>query len=505
MVLRAVAVLLVLLPASAFLPAIVSAHPLGNFTINHYAEIRVGERLIQLDVVIDMAEIPAFSEQGQLDTNHDGTVSNQELATARVPTCTSLQGSLALTVDGAPASLRLTAAGLELLPGAGGLHTLRTVCELDASISTGTHAISFEDRSYADRIGWREIVVSSDDATVSAPGSETATISRRLTHYPTDLLTQPPDERSVTITSTPGGPVRGAISVPDAQPLNSGPAPITNGLSAAVPGGVGDELSLLIGARDLTPIAVLGSLLIAAFLGALHALSPGHGKTVMAAYLVGTQGRARHAIGLALSVTVSHTMGVVVLAGITLLASDLVPPERLYPILGLASGLGVVGIGAWLLLGRWRQLRLSSTHDAQYRYGIAHDHGHPHDHGDGHGHPHLHGREAIGGSDLSWRRLVALGLAGGLVPSASALILLLGAIAAGRPAYGLALSIAFGVGMAVVLGGIGLALSQAGRLMPHAPGIQRLARFAPAVPWVTACVVLVAGVVLTSQALVQRF
>ena len=519
-VLRSLAVAaLVALPLGSLLPAHASAHPLGNFTINHYAEVRVGERRIQLDVVIDMAEIPTFTERTALDTNHDGQVSASELAGARMGRCTDLATSLRLTVDRATASLRPTAGGLELLPGAGGLSTLRVVCEYqaDTAPAAGPSTVSFRDDSYAERIGWREIVVTGDGVTVSATGAETATLSSRLMAYPKSLIVQPPDERAVTISAVPGGPPSGQLTVTDAQPFRGGATPpgAVSSFAGAVPGGVGNELSDLIGARDLTPIAIALSLLIAVGLGAVHAVSPGHGKTVMAAYLVGTRGRARHAVGLAMAVTVSHTFGVLVLAGVTLLASDLIPPERLYPVLGLASGITVVAIGAWLLLARWRELILRRSAGAHAHGPEPHDHeldrdhdhhDHDHDHDLEHRHGpfrHRHGPEPE--RSLSWRSLVAIGLAGGLVPSASALILLLGAIAAGRPAFGLALAVAFGVGMAVVLGGIGLVLARAGQFVERAAGGHRFARIAPIVPWVTGVVVLGAGFILVGQALVQRF
>ena len=497
------------LAAAGLLAAPASAHPLGNFTINHYAEIRVGERLVQLDVVIDMAEIPAFTEQQRLDANHDGTVSSDELATARQPSCLALAPSLALTVDGRPMAMQLRAAGLQLLPGAGGLKTLRTVCELDAVLESpveGAVTLTFEDRSYPDRIGWREIVVSGDGTTVAAPGTESTSRSARLTHYPTDLLAQPLDERSATISTRPGGPVLPPLVPPDAQALGASTNPVA-GVAGAVPGGVGNELASLIGTEDLSFIAIVISMLIAAGLGAIHAISPGHGKTVMAAYLVGTQGTARHAVVLGLTVTASHTLGVVGLALLTLVAGDLLPPERLYPVLGLASGLIVVALGTWLLVQRVRGLRARAAHRTARAHGAdhAHDDGHAsdpglHRHG---GVEHRHAPEP--GTTLSWRSLFALGFAGGLVPSASALILLLGAISAGRPAYGLALAIAFGLGMAVVLSGIGLLVVRAGRLLDHAPSLGRLVRFAPAVPWISATAVMAAGIFLTSQALVQRF
>ena len=251
-------------------------------------------------------------------------------------------------------------------------------------------------------------------------------------------------------------------------------------------------------------------MLIAAGLGAIHAVSPGHGKTVMAAYLVGSQGTPRHAVALGLTVTASHTFGVIGLALLTLLAGDFLPPERLYPVLGLASGLTVVAIGTWLLVQRVRGLRRNHAHRAEHRSGAEHEHNHDHVHGASNTNEHSHGgirhsHAPVAGTTLSWRSLILLGFAGGLVPSASALILLLGAVAAGRPGYGLALAIAFGLGMAAVLTGIGLAVVRAGKIIDRMPSLGRLARFAPAVPWLSAAVVTAAGVFLTSQALVQRF
>lgn len=504
---------LLALPLGGLLPAAASAHPLGNFTINHYAEVRVGERRIQLDVVIDMAEIPTFSERAALDTNHDGAIAATELAGARMGRCTTLAASLALTVDGSVMPLHPTAGGLALLPGAGGLQTMRMVCEYAADLDPGTSSrlVSFQDKSYSERIGWREIVVTGDGVTVAGSGVEPVTRSARLTAYPQGLIAQPLDERSVAFSAVPGGHALGPITVPDAQSFVGRAAPPSggSGLAGAVPGGVGNELSSLIGTRDLTPAVIALSLLIAAGLGAVHAVSPGHGKTVMAAYLVGTRGRARHAVGLAMAVTVSHTLGVLALAGVTLLASDLLPPERLYPLLGLASGVTVVAIGAWLLFNRWREHILRHpagtqadphTHDHAHEDQPRHSHDPEHRHG-----PFRHSHTAQPIPSLSWRSLVAIGLAGGLVPSASALILLLGAIAAGRPAFGLALAIAFGAGMAVVLGGIGLVLARAGQFVERATSKARVARLAPVIPWLTGVVVLGAGIVLVGQALVQRF
>jgi nickel/cobalt transporter (NicO) family protein len=512
----AVAIVLALL-----VPAMASAHPLGNFTINHFAALRVSENGVAIDVVIDRAEIPAFQERQRLDANGDGTLQPAELAGQDAAACTVLAGDLQLSVAGSPAPLTLGAAGLSFPPGAGGLSTMRLVCEytaaLPAQISTDV-AVAFADRSFAERIGWREIVVAGDGVTIvgqgAAPAPDPAGVSDRLTSYPTDLLTQPLDVRSVAVSVAHGGPALPTWSAPDATAIDAapgGPAAVTG--IGAVPGGVGRDLAALVDINDLTPLAIMVSLGIAFALGVLHALSPGHGKTIMAAYLVGGRGSSRQAVGLGLAVTVSHTLGVMVLAGITLAASSLLPPERLYPVLGVASGGLVILIGGSLLWQRLRVIWAAAAHRRAHQHGHEHEHEHEHDlanehvHGHDHAHPHTHS-QAREGDSISWRGLLALGLSGGLVPSASALILLLGSIAAGRVAYGVVLVVGFGVGMAVVLAGIGLVLVHARRLVERrleggTPSIDRIRRLVAPLQLATAALVVVLGVFLTGQALTQ--
>jgi ABC-type nickel/cobalt efflux system permease component RcnA len=500
------------------LPAAVLAHPLGNFTINHFAALRVSPDRVDLDVVIDRAEIPAFQERQRLDVNRDGTLQPSELDGQGGIACTALRDDLHLSVGGAPTALAVRAAGLSFPPGAGDLQTMRLVCEYTATLAaplTGATPVAFDDRSFSERIGWREIVVLGDGTSIAGTdwaSGDPAGVSNRLTSYPTDLLTQPVDMRSVAISVTPGGPALARWSAPDASPIDSTPGPGTApGPLGAVPGGVGQELAALVDVTDLTPLAILVSLAIAFALGVIHALSPGHGKTIMAAYLVGGRGSSRQAVGLGLAVTVSHTLGVLALAGITLAASSLLPPERLYPILGVASGALVIVIGGSLLWQRLRVIVAARAHGRSHEHGHTHEHAHEHPHGHDHGHehgnahPHSH---APAEDSISWRGLLALGLSGGLVPSASALILLLGSIAAGRVAYGLVLVIGFGLGMAVVLAGIGLLLVHARRFVERriAAGtspMEGLRRVVAPIQLVTAGLVVILGVVLTGQALTQ--
>jgi nickel/cobalt exporter len=517
-------------------PAIALAHPLGNFTINHFAAVRVSPDRVSLDVVIDRAEIPAFQEQQRIDLDGDGVLAASELERERQAACLALISDLRLSIDGTRLMPSLVAAGVSLPPGAGGLPTMRLVCEYEAALATpitSAAMVAFEDRSFAERIGWREIVVLGDGVTVTGGAAVSADAdvdgaSNRLTSYPADLLTQPLDERAISATITAGGAALTPWSAPDAQPLIAA-MPAGPATTAVVPGGIAEDLAALVDVTDLTPLAILVSLGIALALGAIHALSPGHGKTIMAAYLVGAKGSNRQAIGLGLAVAVSHTLGVLALAGITLAASSILPPERLYPILGVVSGGLVIAIGGSLLLTRLRALGLGMR---RRRHGHHHDHDHGHDHNAGHahdqphgpahrndhghasshahahedehahGHPHPHSH-APADVSISWRGLLALGLSGGLVPSASALILLLGSVAAGRVAYGLVLVLGFGLGMAVVLAGVGLVIVNARQLVARRPSVAGLQRLGGPIQLATASLVVVLGVVLTGQALAQ--
>ena len=126
---------------------------------------------------------------------------------------------------------------------------------------------------------------------------------------------------------------------------------------------------------------MLTAALIAAALGGLHALEPGHGKTIVAAYLVGSQGTAAHALLLGLIVTVTHTAGVYALGLITLYASKYIVPDHLYPWLGIASGLTIAFLGLYMLRRRWAGHRHAHGHHHHHGpWGHSHDHGHSHEH-----------------------------------------------------------------------------------------------------------------------------
>ena len=210
----------------------------------------------------------------------------------------------------------------------------------------------------------------------------------------------------------------------------------------------GESLSRLLHQGELGWSATLLAMLAAFAFGAVHALSPGHGKTLVAAYLVGSRGTARHAVFLGLMVTFTHTISVFALGLVTLYLSRFVLPETITPILGAISGVTIVWVGATLLYRRtvgWRTAPPPTP--------LAHHHG------DGQVHTHVPEEVSVGG-------LIALGASGGLVPCPSALVLLLTSVSLGRVGLGLTLLVAFSAGLAVVLTGIGLAVLYAKHWLP---------------------------------------
>jgi nickel/cobalt transporter (NicO) family protein len=236
--------------------------------------------------------------------------------------------------------------------------------------------------------------------------------------------------------------------------------------------------------RSRSPGIAVVAVLLAVALGAAHALAPGHGKTVMAAYLVGLRGTLGQAVTIGATVTVTHTAGVLIL-GLVLSTTRAVASERVYPWLGLGSGLLLAAVGVGLL--------------ARARPG----HGHAHPHGPGHGQPHDHGHgHPPAGPPLGRRGLVALGLAGGLVPSPSAVVVLLGGIALGRAWFGVALVLAYGLGMAATLTGVGLLLARLRTRLDrrlHLPAGSLLTRLGRLLPAATASVIVLVGLALAIQ------
>jgi nickel/cobalt exporter len=417
-------------------PAEAGAHPLGNFTVNRFSAVELSGDRVYVTYVLDLAEIPTFQDGDRV----------------RRPGFASTMGRrLRLELDGRPAQLRVLGSRAQYRPGAGGLRTLRF--EAVFAADRGGSSIDFRDTNFAGRIGWQEVIVRAErGARIVSASVPAASASDELRSYPKDLLSEPLHVSSAEAEAHPG-------SQPGVPPRLAGQ---TSG------GHRGGSFEALIAKDDLSLGAIILALAIAAFWGAAHALTPGHGKAIIAGYLVGSRGKPRHAVLLGLIVTATHTAGVFALGFVTLLLSRFVVPERLYPWLTLVSGLLVVGVGASVLRGRLRHRR-------------EHAHGHEHDHGG-------YGR---GG-------LLGVGVAAGLLPCPSALVVLLSAIALHRIGLGLALIVAFSVGLAATITGIGLVAVLAGKAF----GRLRLdGALVGALPAVSALVILVVGIGITVKSL----
>jgi nickel/cobalt transporter (NicO) family protein len=271
-----------------------------------------------------------------------------------------------------------------------------------------------------------------------------------------------------------------------------------------------DALTRLLHQQQLTGWMIAAGLGIAFVLGAAHALTPGHGKTIVAAYLVGSRGTLKHAAFLGAIVTFTHTVSVFLLGLATLFLFQYVVPQKVTQVLGAISGLSIVAIGGWMLYKRLQRSH-SHSHDHVHSHAHAHEHhhhDHPHDHaherthahehGHSHGHSHGPGGHTHMPDEMSWSGLAALGVSGGLVPCESALVLLLTAIALRRVGLGLLLLISFSLGLALVLMAIGILVIYAKNLLPSSSGGNPFFRWMPVA---SAAVVMLLGVVMTGVSL----
>jgi ABC-type nickel/cobalt efflux system permease component RcnA len=439
-----------------------SAHPLGNFSVNHLSAVSISSDRVQVRYILDQAEIPTFQERG--------------LGAARVLARKQdeVARGLRLTVDGRAVALRVRpGARITFPPGQGGLRLTRVELELSAAV-TDPRRVELEDLTFPGRVGWKDVIVAPGRGTAVRSSVPAGDPTNGLRVYPEDKLSSPLDRRSATFAVAPGA---GTLDAP----RRPGSSPTTHNRS-------GDGLAGVF-ANAADGKGVLLFLLLAAFgWGALHALSPGHGKAMVAAYLVGTRGTARHALALGATVTVTHTIGVFALGVVTLALSQYVVPEDLYPWLTVASGLMVVLVGAGVLRSRLRVRRAAAAH------AHAHEHGHSHSHAQG-GHSHTHGPQ-----DLTWRGLLGMGASAGLIPCPSALVVLLGAISQHQVGLGLLLITAFSVGLAATLSVLGLAVVYARGLLGR---LDLGGGLAAALPSISALVIVGAGLVLTAKGLGQ--
>ena len=447
------------------LPATAAAHPLGNFTINHYSRVQPSGDRVYVLYVLDMAEIPTFRAR-QTMTSLDGYAT----ATSR-----DIAGELELSVAGRRLRLTPMKHAIALPPGIGGLKTLRLEVVLRSPRvvrRVGAIGLSYRDGTFSGRIGWKEVVVQpAGGAKLDASSAPSQSISHELLAYPKNLLQSPSDVTTATATFEPGTSAGPVPQLPSRSALGKR-------VTVRIPPDGG--FAKLIARRDLGPGFVLLSLLVALFWGATHALSPGHGKAIVAGYLVGTRGRVRDAVLLGLIVTVTHTSGVFALGGVTLLLSAFIVPEQLYPWLNLVSALLVVGVGLGIL--RWR-VRAWRGGPSAHHHHQSHEHSHHH-----------HDHDAEGDRRAG---LLGIGISAGIIPCPTALVVLLAAISLQRVGYGLLLIVAFSVGLAVAVTSIGLLAVLARRTFSRVSFEGSLVR---ALPAVSAVVVLVLGLAMTLRA-----
>lgn len=529
---------LALLPSQA-----AQAHPLGNFTVNQYDGLVVAPGKLGVDHVEDLAEIPASQERNRIDADRDNRLAPDELSAWARTRCEAAAAGARLTVGGEDAggtgvSVSAGSAKAQVRAGQAGLQTLRVTCEMAAPLpGNGRLRLSYRPADAATAVGWREITARGDRMTISGAGVPEVSRSRRLTAYPDDLLSSPPDSRSATLTVRPGGSAPRADSEDEA---NGSPA------TGVLPRGAdrwAQALTGLVARHELTVGFAALALGASLLLGAMHALAPGHGKTMMAAAAAaGGRSSLRDMLTLGASVTLTHTLGVFALGALITAGSAAAPTVVSW--LGIASGALVAVAGVLLLRRAWRLRHRPHGHvhhrsrayghvrahahehseDTGTRHGEelvpaltavrrneqggeapahthtpaspghAHgdDHGHAHDHSHSHGHSHSHMPPAPG-----LRGVILLGLAGGLVPSPSAVVVLIGAAALGQAWFGFLLVLSYGGGLALTLAVAGFVVvrlreTTARRLVQRPQG-RVLARAHRMAPLATAAVVLALG------------
>jgi ABC-type nickel/cobalt efflux system permease component RcnA len=557
--------LLALLALAAFAnPQASYAHPMGNFSISHYTGIRVEPTYIEVRYIIDMAEIPTYQEmQDKGIITKDGSPGLDAYLAKKAE---FLAHGLVLEVDGQLLPLRPVSQSVIFPPGAGGLPTMKLGFVYRAALGTlsqgSSYTVHYRDDNFPGRAGWKEIAVPNQPglALTVSPALQ-ADRSSELSNYPTDLLNSPPQaleasfsfspiaapplpeaaHRTSAISAKAGNtsgrqapapghmivdplpavPVVRSTATKDANvPAQKASAPSASPLALranqiATPR---SKFTELISARNPGFWFLFTAALLAVGLGALHALEPGHGKTIVAAYLVGSKGTARHAIWLGGIVTLAHTAGVYLLGALTLYASRYIVPEQLFPWLEILSGMIIAVVAGFLLVRAWTGETGNHTHDV----GASHSHwfsslGRPRN---------IQQLKIQAGADanasssvaridasltdapsstptreVSLTQLLSLGISGGIVPCPAALVVLLSALSLHRVGFGLFLILAFSLGLAAVLIASGL-------LMVYAR--QRLARWKTDGPFVkrwlplaSATFMMILGLVIAGRALIK--
>jgi nickel/cobalt exporter len=528
------------------------AHPMGNFSVNHYAKIRIEQTSVEILYLVDRAEIPTYQEMRQfgITTAPEDPADSHYLDGEQA----RLKQGLILEIDGQAVDLATVSRQVVFAAGAGGLPTMKIAVAFQAKLDVraGAHQLSYLDNNFPGRAGWKEIVVLGDvlggRSTIVGSTAPDVDRSQELTNYSTDLLNSPPQQLAAVVNFRTVFPSPEVPSPGTAKSVPVGPftahasrirhaAPTRGSLGRALPvsafsnGTRSNPVPSSKGVPDSSPLAsarpaprshntprsrftdiistqgrlsfwvLLSAAFIAAGLGALHALEPGHGKTIVAAYLVGSRGTAAHAVLLGIVVTAAHTAGVYLLGFVTLYASRYIVPEQLYPWLGAISGLSVTGLGVFIFLKHWTGQ--SGEH--------SHAPGEQHSHwflslfkaggfeSSAAGNPPASNPSQNQRRGVSLRELCLLGITGGIVPCPAALVVLLSAFSLHRIGFGLFLITAFSLGLAAVLVLVGLTMVYTKRFMASRVGAERA--WVRYLPLVSSAFMVVLGVGIAVSAL----
>lgn len=464
---------LTLLPLVA---AAVAAHPLPNMRFDRTVHVRVGPTGATVRYALEVNDwTMVFDSRGLISKEEVADLTGQlaygkKYAEKKAPL---IADALKIELDGERLPVRPTK--VEVVPER---DHLRLQFQFRAAWPPGRPAVKrtvqFEDQNFEDRSGQITLTLDrSDDGIELLEVEEPEDLRGRS---PLDY--KPGDEKRARRASA----VFAAVG-------NEAPAGPQQADSPLVVESHGQDRSLIEDVRDRGLTAVFDSglglglmLLLAAAFGMGHAFTPGHGKTMVAAYLVGERGTVRHAVVLGMVATIAHTGSVIALAVVIYFAYGNQPPASAQGWLTLAGGLLIAGVGLWLFTQRVRG-RADHVH-------LFSDHHHHHDHSHGHHHHHHHVPvEAKTG--FGWARVVLLGLGGGIIPCWDAVLLFLVALSRGRVGVAIPLLVAFSLGLAAVLIGLGVGVVYANRAGGRRFGESRWFRFLPVV---SAILLLVIGV-----------
>jgi nickel/cobalt transporter (NicO) family protein len=528
-------------PALTLLIAIIALTPgvsradtvaslLGNFTVNQYCGLKLAQDTLDVHYVVVFGQLPALRELHLADADENGVTTQTERDAYVGKLAPEFAKSLILRVNGFAVPLHATR-WTSSLPTEQGGFSLRVDVDLRAALPAASQGIprrlEFANENYHGQLGWHEIVVepASDVAVYDTNAFSSSLTGGLVEALKTLPAAGPLDERAVHLRFGTGdlpsqAKLLGGRSETSAQLAGAPATAASNSANSTIESNWivkrTHQLVEAISSPTVEPSVAFLTLLGALLLGAVHALSPGHGKTIVGAYLIGSRGTPRHAVFLGVTVTVTHTLGVFALGFATLYASRFIVPERLFPILSLVSALLVLGMGVTLLLQRGRSAREALSTAASgfptFQSIVPMASGTTrnfvlapnaqlldptlHSHGGGPMHSHL--PPGGSGERITWRSLLALGISGGLVPCPSAMVLLLAAVALNKTAYGMLLVAVFSVGLAITLTVVGLAFLYARNRFAQ-PG--ESSRWTQLMPVLSAATITVLGAALCFAAL----